>query len=166
MTDLLALAHGRIPYLPFFDMLVKGSPDESIGKKEKASPEYLKYVFRLPLPPVHSSLIHPTQSALREFPLQTLTPLFLMLCCQSYITSLHSYLLSFLARTRPLVDIVPFDEQAEKEFEDKWKEGTVEGWEVEQDGPAAGGNGEGEEGIWCSACAFSLACFFTSTSWA
>ena len=54
-----------------------------------------------------------------------------------------------------MTDLAPFDEQAELEFDAKWAEGAVAGWEPEADGPAgAGGNGPGE-GIWCAACAFS-----------
>lgn len=35
----------RIPYLPYFDMLGKGAPDESLDRKSKSSPEYLRCVL-------------------------------------------------------------------------------------------------------------------------
>jgi hypothetical protein len=41
--------------------------------------------------------------------------------------------------------------QAEKEFEDSWAAGTLEGWEVEKEDGADGEKKEGE-GIWCPAC--------------
>lgn len=71
----------------------------------------------------------------------------------SYITALHSYLLSFSARTRPLTDLLPAEEEAATEFDAKWKEGTVEGWELESEGPAAAEGSGSAEGIWCAACA-------------
>jgi hypothetical protein len=135
----------RIPYLPFFDMLAKGSPDESIGRKEKSSPEYLTCVPRAPVDPATRV---PALADCRSFT-RSLELL-------SYITALHAYLLSFIERTRPLTDLAPFDEQAELEFESKWQEGKVEGWEPESEGPAANGGAEGSsgssEGIWCAAC--------------
>jgi splicing factor 3A subunit 3 len=66
--------------------------------------------------------------------------------------ALHAYLLSFVKKTLPLVDVVGQQAQAESEFDVLWSEGKIDGWKDTQQGPtptAANGTGEG---IWCAAC--------------
>ncbi|KAI0065833.1 RNA splicing factor PRP9 [Artomyces pyxidatus] len=68
-----------------------------------------------------------------------------------YISSLHSYLTSFMRRTQPLVDLDSRQTTARATFEQKWEANEVEGWE-ETSHSKAQANGNGAEGIWCSAC--------------
>ncbi|KZT13015.1 uncharacterized protein LAESUDRAFT_690087 [Laetiporus sulphureus 93-53] len=69
-----------------------------------------------------------------------------------YIKALHAYLISFIKRAQPLVDIESQQREAEAEFVKKWEAGEIEGWEEERPSkPAANGDGNGE-GIWCAAC--------------
>jgi splicing factor 3A subunit 3 len=63
----------------------------------------------------------------------------------SYLSGLHSYLLSFTKRTQPLVDVEAAQLQVEGEFDRLWEEGKIEGW---TSGPQTDGNGA----IWCPAC--------------
>jgi splicing factor 3A subunit 3 len=65
----------------------------------------------------------------------------------SYLTILHSYLLSFTKRTQPLIDIARIHQDAEAEFDDLWDKGKVDDWD-----PVKRENGEGTAGIWCIAC--------------
>ncbi|KIJ20345.1 hypothetical protein PAXINDRAFT_67513 [Paxillus involutus ATCC 200175] len=68
-----------------------------------------------------------------------------------YIQNLHDYLLSFLKRTQPLVDIDSKHREARAEFLKKWEAGELDGdWEAQSNQRVA--SSEEVEGIWCSAC--------------
>lgn len=76
---------------------------------------------------------------------------------RSYITGLHDYLLSFLSRTKPLLEVSDQEAEAEARFAALWEEGKFEGWEEEEKPKVEGGVSEGgakneAEGIWCPAC--------------
>lgn len=77
--------------------------------------------------------------------------LFLLTFLPSYVTALHSYLLSFAKKTQPLVDVPGQQSVAEIEFETLWSEGKVTGWAKLSSGKVNGASGEAD-GIWCSAC--------------
>ncbi|KAF8341265.1 uncharacterized protein EI90DRAFT_3033292 [Cantharellus anzutake] len=64
-----------------------------------------------------------------------------------YLFSLHSYLLSFTKRTKPLLDVDREQADAEEEFEKLWQQGQITGWGDDTSGP----EGQGE-GVRCSAC--------------
>jgi len=66
---------------------------------------------------------------------------------ETYLASLHAYLLSFSKRTQPLVNVDEQQQEASDEFEKRWEEGQITGWEDE----AMKQNGAGE-GVWCGAC--------------
>jgi len=68
-----------------------------------------------------------------------------------YIRSLHSYLLSFVKRTQPLVDIDSQQLEAEAEFNRIWEAREMTEWE-ESSGSKVQANGNGLSGVWCSAC--------------
>jgi hypothetical protein len=68
-----------------------------------------------------------------------------------YIKSFHDYLLSFVKKTRPLVDIESQQRAAETEFNQMWEAEDVKGWEETSSGKSQA-NGTG--GIWCSACKY------------
>ncbi|THH19917.1 hypothetical protein EW146_g1362 [Bondarzewia mesenterica] len=69
-----------------------------------------------------------------------------------YIRSLHTYLMSFIHRTQPLVDVDSRQRAVEADFDKKWEAGEIEGWlETNQRSAQVNGNGS-SEGIWCSAC--------------
>ncbi|TDL29682.1 hypothetical protein BD410DRAFT_811243 [Rickenella mellea] len=69
---------------------------------------------------------------------------------ETYITALCTYLLSFLKRTQPLVNIAEQQSQAEVEFDSLWAEGKIEGWEeMRKEQPKTSSEGEG---VWCSSC--------------
>lgn len=72
-----------------------------------------------------------------------------------YIKALHAYLLSFVKRTQPLVDVESQQQRAEAEFNEKWEAGEVDGWE-ESSSDKTQLNGNGSAGIWCSACTYDL----------
>ena len=65
-----------------------------------------------------------------------------------YIKALHSYLLSFIKRAQPLVDIESQQREAEAQFNQQWDAGLIEGWEDSASKQPA----ENATGIWCSAC--------------
>lgn len=69
-----------------------------------------------------------------------------------YIKNLHTYLLSFAKKTMPLVDIESQQREAAEEFEKKWEDGEIKGWE--ENAPKVPANGQGSEGIWCGACKY------------
>ena len=65
-----------------------------------------------------------------------------------YIKALHSYLLSFIKRAQPLVDVETQQKDAEAIFSQQWDAGEIEGWgekTVKTDLPSG-------DGVWCSAC--------------
>ncbi|KIJ70154.1 hypothetical protein HYDPIDRAFT_121637 [Hydnomerulius pinastri MD-312] len=69
-----------------------------------------------------------------------------------YIQNIHDYLLSFVKKTQPLVDIDSKHQEAEAEFQKGWEEGAFdEDWD---DGQSTKRTASSEEsgGIWCSAC--------------
>jgi len=68
----------------------------------------------------------------------------------SYIRNLHDYLLSFLKRTQPLIDIDSKHREDEAEFQKKWEAGEFgPDWE---DQSSMRVPSEEAGGIWCSAC--------------
>jgi len=63
----------------------------------------------------------------------------------AYVTGLRSYLMGFLERTQPLLDLASLmAEECDKPFEAAWAAGTVEGWAGGgySAGASAGGSGE------------------------
>ncbi|KAG1892248.1 hypothetical protein F4604DRAFT_1912976 [Suillus subluteus] len=69
-----------------------------------------------------------------------------------YIQHLHDYLLSFVKRTQPLVDIQTKHQEAEVEFYQKWEDGEFVDWDESKTAKrSANADGAGE-GMWCSAC--------------
>lgn len=46
-----------------------------------------------------------------------------------YLKNLFEYLKDFFKRVMPLVDYSVVDQQFKEDFEFKWKEGTIRGWE-------------------------------------
>ncbi|EGO02076.1 hypothetical protein SERLA73DRAFT_120717 [Serpula lacrymans var. lacrymans S7.3] len=71
---------------------------------------------------------------------------------EMYIQTLHDYLLSFVKRTQPLVDISSKRLEVEAEFDLQWEAGEAGAWEEPSNGKK-GANGNGtSEGIWCAAC--------------
>ncbi|KAI6035068.1 hypothetical protein F5J12DRAFT_10531 [Pisolithus orientalis] len=71
---------------------------------------------------------------------------------ESYIHSLHDYLLSFTKKTQPLVDVDSKHQEQELEFQKKWEAGEFgEDWDSRL--PAKCGVDAAQNGdIWCSAC--------------
>jgi splicing factor 3A subunit 3 len=63
---------------------------------------------------------------------------------------LHDYLLSFVKRTQPLVDIQTKHQEAEVEFYQKLDNGEFADWD-ENKAAKRSADGAGE-GMWCSAC--------------
>ncbi|KAJ7178925.1 hypothetical protein C8R46DRAFT_1071897 [Mycena filopes] len=107
---------------------------KNIGKR----PGYLQYLDLLLLSQtgqVHRDLCKDTRFS-KDF--------------EVYIKNLHAYLLSFAKRTMPLVDIESQQREAADDFEKKWEEGEIKGWE--ENAPKAPANGKESTGIWCSAC--------------
>ncbi|KAF8504207.1 RNA splicing factor PRP9 [Gautieria morchelliformis] len=94
--------------------------------------QYLDLLLAAQNGPVHRDLPQETRMT-KEF--------------ESYLTTLHSYLLSFTKRTQPLTDIARIHQAAEAEFDDLWEKGKVDDWD-----PVKRENGEGTAGIWCTAC--------------
>ncbi|KAI9056528.1 RNA splicing factor PRP9 [Trametes sanguinea] len=68
-----------------------------------------------------------------------------------YIRALHAYLMSFMKRTQPLVDIEGQQREAEQEFNKYWESAESEEWEDPRQAKAQE-NGNSEAGIWCAAC--------------
>ncbi|KAJ8486884.1 hypothetical protein ONZ51_g4550 [Trametes cubensis] len=68
-----------------------------------------------------------------------------------YIRALHAYLVSFMKRSQPLVDVEGQQREAEAQFNKYWESGETEEWE-ESHQPKNQENGGGEGGIWCAAC--------------
>ncbi|KAH8918059.1 hypothetical protein BT69DRAFT_1212906 [Atractiella rhizophila] len=60
----------------------------------------------------------------------------------AYVKQLYEELLGFSKRGFPLEDVDTVVSKAEKEFEEKWAEGTLPGWE----------RGGDDAGVWCEAC--------------
>ncbi|KAJ6598839.1 hypothetical protein DFH09DRAFT_16394 [Mycena vulgaris] len=107
---------------------------KNIGKR----PGYLQYLDLLLLAqsgPVHRDLSKDTRFS-KDF--------------EVYIKTLHAYLLSFAKRTMPLVDVDSQQREAAADFETKWEDGEIKGWE--ENVPKAPANGKESGGIWCSAC--------------
>ena len=73
----------------------------------------------------------------------------------SYIKDLHSYLLSFTKKTRPLEDVETRQRKVAIEFEAKWEANEILGWEDPSQSKKQG-NGTETGGVWCSACEFLL----------
>ncbi|EJD73821.1 hypothetical protein LOAG_18785 [Loa loa] len=51
---------------------------------------------------------------------------------REYLSALKEYLITFLARTRPLLSVSEEFEKVDAEFDKKWEEGTVPGWSRDQ----------------------------------
>ncbi|KAF4619400.1 hypothetical protein D9613_005125 [Agrocybe pediades] len=71
---------------------------------------------------------------------------------ETYIKNLHSYLLSFVKKTQPLVDVESQQRSAAAEFDKKWDNHDLEGWEDSSPESKSQTNGDESAGIWCSAC--------------
>ncbi|KAF8759859.1 phosphatidylinositol dephosphorylation [Rhizoctonia solani] len=70
---------------------------------------------------------------------------------ETYLTNLHSYLSSFIRRTRPLQPHAQQQVDAEAEFNKLWEQNQIQGWDAS--GSAGGVTGStSAEGIWCAAC--------------
>ncbi|OCH92146.1 RNA splicing factor PRP9 [Obba rivulosa] len=112
---------------------------KNIGKR-LAYLQYLDVLLASQSVPLHSELL-PECRLGREYEL--------------YIRSLHTYLLSFMKRAQPLVDVESQQREAEAEFARRWDAGEIDGWEDIKRGKAAAANGDAkgsEAGIWCAAC--------------
>ncbi|TFK43682.1 hypothetical protein BDQ12DRAFT_643299 [Crucibulum laeve] len=107
---------------------------KNIGKR----PGYLQYLDLLlsaQNAPVHSDLSKETRFT-KDF--------------ETYIKDLHTYLLSFMKRTQPLVDVESQQRAAADEFAQKWDVRGIPGWEGSPEKTQA--NGNESAGIWCVAC--------------
>ncbi|KAL4081580.1 hypothetical protein V8B97DRAFT_1893143 [Scleroderma yunnanense] len=71
---------------------------------------------------------------------------------ESYIQSLHNYLLSFMKKTQPLVDVDSVRREQEAEFEKKWEEGELDDDWVSAHSAKRAAEAAENGGIWCSAC--------------
>ncbi|KAH7887568.1 hypothetical protein F5I97DRAFT_1804991 [Phlebopus sp. FC_14] len=72
---------------------------------------------------------------------------------ENYIQGLHDYLLSFVKRTKPLVDVALKHQEAEAEFQRKWEAGELDDdWDDAKDGKHGMDAIEKSGGVWCSAC--------------
>ncbi|VDN32650.1 unnamed protein product, partial [Gongylonema pulchrum] len=56
---------------------------------------------------------------------------------REYLNVLKEYLINFLARTRPLLDVNEEFEKSLVDFDKKWEEGTLSGWSRDQHGALA-----------------------------
>jgi splicing factor 3A subunit 3 len=121
---------------------------------------YLQYIDALLVAesgPLHSELSSEVRSS-KDYETcvnQYLFPLKSIDAFGSYIKALHNYLLEFTKRTQPLVDVDAHQKAAESDFDSKWAEGAVPGWEDVASSAAPVANGG--TGIWCSACMSSRA---------
>ncbi|PFH51384.1 hypothetical protein AMATHDRAFT_142586 [Amanita thiersii Skay4041] len=107
---------------------------KNIGKR----PGYLQYLDILMTAnkaPLHADLSREVRTT-KEF--------------EAYLKGLYEYLLSFVKRTQPLVDVDAQERVAAEEFEKKWETKEIAGWE-EISTSKHQTNGA-EAGIWCSAC--------------
>ncbi|KAF8639817.1 hypothetical protein AX17_001074 [Amanita inopinata Kibby_2008] len=107
---------------------------KDIGKR----PGYLQYLDILMAAqkaPVHADLSREARTT-KEF--------------ETYLKNLYTYLLSFVKRTQPLVDIDAQQRTAEEEFEKRWEAREISDWEDVTIGESRP-NGT-DSGIWCSAC--------------
>ncbi|PCH41459.1 hypothetical protein WOLCODRAFT_163111 [Wolfiporia cocos MD-104 SS10] len=69
-----------------------------------------------------------------------------------YIKALHSYLISFMKRAQPLVDVESHQREAELQFVQKWDDGEFADWEETRQSKPTANASENGEGIWCAAC--------------
>ncbi|KAI6047495.1 hypothetical protein EDC04DRAFT_627444 [Pisolithus marmoratus] len=71
---------------------------------------------------------------------------------ESYIRTLHDYLLSFTKKTQPLVDVDSKHQEQASEFQKKWEAGEFsEDWDSHLSAKRAVDAAENDN-IWCSAC--------------
>lgn len=72
----------------------------------------------------------------------------------AYVTSLRTYLSSFLHKSRPLEDMDAPETHAAEFFESNWERGTVPGWEDKEEALFGDKSLDKDpsEGIWCDAC--------------
>ncbi|KAL9933727.1 hypothetical protein V8E36_007385 [Tilletia maclaganii] len=79
---------------------------------------------------------------------------------RDYLQGLRTYLLQFLRKTQPLLDVDALERRIERESEQAWEKGEARGWE-DREASIYGGKGKAKasnaesaaEGIWCEACA-------------
>ncbi|PWY97986.1 hypothetical protein BCV70DRAFT_202473 [Testicularia cyperi] len=84
---------------------------------------------------------------------------------KTYLFELRRYLSSFLRKTQPLANVDDVEQRALDDFDNRWQQGQVAGWEEKGEEissslgkskaihPAPGGNGAAQDqGIWCEAC--------------
>ncbi|KAK0532568.1 Pre-mRNA-splicing factor sap61 [Tilletia horrida] len=83
---------------------------------------------------------------------------------REYLQGLQAYLLGFLRKTQPLLDVDAIERRIQEESEEAWEKGTARGWEDRGESLYGKGKGKGKanaepagEGIWCEACARSFA---------
>ncbi|EJD01568.1 uncharacterized protein FOMMEDRAFT_126603 [Fomitiporia mediterranea MF3/22] len=133
------LFSGEEAYGRYLDLYTHHSAYTNL-KNLKRRPTYLQYLDILAM--AEHGLLH------QEVPIETRHSKEY----ESYITGLHSYLLSFAKKSQPLVDVTGQQRVAEAEFESLWADRKVEGWEDPSDSKLNGVKTEEGEGVWCSAC--------------
>ncbi|ESK94462.1 rna splicing factor prp9 [Moniliophthora roreri MCA 2997] len=124
-------AYGK--YLDLYAHHVAYTNLKSIGKR----PGYLQYLDLLigsQNGPVHQELPKEARFT-KDF--------------ETYIRGLHTYLLSFIKKTQPLLDVGTLQNEARVEFEKRWDAGELKEWE---DGSDKKAQNDAPSGIWCSAC--------------
>ncbi|KAE8228372.1 hypothetical protein CF326_g6700 [Tilletia indica] len=77
---------------------------------------------------------------------------------REYLQSLQSYLLTFLRKTQPLLDVDALERRIQEEIESAWEKGEARGWEDRGEtlfgkGKAKASAEASSEAIWCEACA-------------
>ncbi|CAD6889671.1 unnamed protein product [Tilletia laevis] len=76
---------------------------------------------------------------------------------REYLHSLQSYLLAFLRKTQPLLDVDALERRIREEAEQAWEKGEARGWEDRGEslygkGKAKASAEASSEAIWCEAC--------------
>lgn len=84
----------------------------------------------------------------RTLPILILSEQLFSLMAFRYIRNLHSYLLSFMKKTRPLEDVDSRQRDAAVDFDKKWEAGDFSDWDYPEHIPQP----NGESSIWCGAC--------------
>lgn len=63
---------------------------------------------------------------------------------QRYLEDLKQYLESFIARAKPLYNFIELKQQIVQDFNEKWAQGAVKGWELSEETK--------EDALYCRAC--------------
>ncbi|KAK0554492.1 Pre-mRNA-splicing factor sap61 [Tilletia horrida] len=128
---------------------------------------YLKYIDEfdklLPLPASSSSAMPIDDHTTQDIHSDARIPLDAKRtdAYRDYLTNLQSYLLGFLRKTQPLLNVDALEQRILRESEQAWEDGTAPGWNEKEEtlygkGKAKGNKSASEsqgEGIWCEACA-------------